>query len=591
MSNRFETLFALSNNLYSESSPVIVSAGVLLKDTESNRLAAQLKFRNVSNKTIRALTVSLTCVDTAGHPLGEPISYQYMDLTASRSEEFGGKKAILIPDAKTRGFHITEITAVYSDGTTQAVPVQLAPLPKQEPLPIALDDPQMVKQYRLATNDNAQYVPQSTNGLQLCPCGQWHTQPYCAECGLSFEQARERYSIPDLKEAMELRLEQEAADREEQCRDEKYSKAAEDLASGKLRRLHDAESAFTSLGDYRDSAALVLQCRDAIKGIALEKMQNPKSPYDYAEAEKIFRSLGDMDDCKALAERCHAKFTTSKDHQTDKLKKLVKRVIIAVIIVALVAVMVPVAKTHIIPAIKYSQAEKLIESAQYDEAIAAFEALGEYKDASVRITDAHYSKALSLMESGAYMDAARIFDELNDYLDSHDKLTECIYLDARALMDTEEYEDAVQQLNKLDGYEDTEELLDLCYLALAERNYDEGHYAHALAWYTKITDLDTENTVYMDCVYQAALLRLADGDYKEAVFLFSQVYEYADSADKQLEAMYGYVTEHNHFSDETTMEYVGMLAEAAYEDSADLKAALEAAAEAEAEGAEVPAES
>ena len=59
MSNRFEKLYSLPCSLYAPNSPVIIVAGVLLKDTQTGRVLAQLKLKNISPKTIKAVTISV----------------------------------------------------------------------------------------------------------------------------------------------------------------------------------------------------------------------------------------------------------------------------------------------------------------------------------------------------------------------------------------------------------------------------------------------------------------------------------------------------------------------------------------------------
>ena len=48
MSERFEKLYELPFNQYSKESPVILSAGVLLKDSHTDKVIVQLKFQSVS---------------------------------------------------------------------------------------------------------------------------------------------------------------------------------------------------------------------------------------------------------------------------------------------------------------------------------------------------------------------------------------------------------------------------------------------------------------------------------------------------------------------------------------------------------------
>ncbi|MCC8048113.1 MAG: hypothetical protein LIO52_03330 [Oscillospiraceae bacterium] len=72
----------------------------------------------------------------------------------------------------------------------------------------------------------------------------------------------------------------------------------------------------------------------------------------------------------------------------------------------------------VIPASKYKSAEALLTAREFDNAIAAFTDLGDYKDASERITECYYQQAASLLENGQYDEAAIAFGKAGDYSDA-----------------------------------------------------------------------------------------------------------------------------------------------------------------------------
>ena len=47
MSERYSRLYELPLNLYAVGSPVVIAAGTLLKDNQTGRIVAQLKFRSI----------------------------------------------------------------------------------------------------------------------------------------------------------------------------------------------------------------------------------------------------------------------------------------------------------------------------------------------------------------------------------------------------------------------------------------------------------------------------------------------------------------------------------------------------------------
>lgn len=115
MSERYSRLFSLPTNLYTEGAPVLIAAGALLKDNRSGKVLAQLKFRNISQKTIQSVKVKVNAYDTASCPLAGMDSFSYLDLSVAAGEEFGQSKPIYLPDATTRSFSVEILSVVYAD--------------------------------------------------------------------------------------------------------------------------------------------------------------------------------------------------------------------------------------------------------------------------------------------------------------------------------------------------------------------------------------------------------------------------------------------------------------------------------------------
>ena len=90
----------------------------------------------------------------------------------------------------------------------------------------------------------------------------------------------------------------------------------------------------------------------------------------------------------------------------------------AVVLLAAVAVVVT---QVIIPGNQYRDAEALLEAGEYDEAQAAFETLGDYRDASDRARHVPYQQAEDLAQAGQIAQAAIAFGKLGNYQDAHDR--------------------------------------------------------------------------------------------------------------------------------------------------------------------------
>ena len=112
-------------------------------------------------------------------------------------------------------------------------------------------------------------------------------------------------------------------------------------------------------------------------------------------------------------------FRQRKAKAAEKKIAVVAGIAAALIALALVIVNV------IIPAVKYSKAEKLLNDGNYDEAISAFAALGDYKDSdAMRVESANakeYAQAEQLLAQGENVEAAMAFEKLAQYKDARER--------------------------------------------------------------------------------------------------------------------------------------------------------------------------
>lgn len=349
MSERYSRLFALPTSLYAFGAPVMISAGALLKDDLTGKVLAQLKFRNLSTKCIKAATVRIQPMDIAEKPLGNAIDHQYLDLSAGRNEEFGAKIPIHLPDAAARSYSASILEIIFADNTgwkTAGEPwdVFLSPTPLED----ALGDSQLVKQYQLQFGAECKYLPSVQKDLWYCACGQLNhnTKTTCSHCNASLS-ALQAVDMVSLK-----------ADR-----DARVSAEAQAAAETKAAITANAKK-FTKL------ALIIVPI--LVVGILLST---------------------------ALYEQ--AKTNREKAAQLEH----------------------------------YNSAIKLLEDEQYDEAIAAFTKLGEYRDSAQQLLSARqkknvaadYADAKALMDQGSYLQAHEGFIALGEYKDSPDLALECEY--------------------------------------------------------------------------------------------------------------------------------------------------------------------
>ena len=225
MIERYTRLFALEENLYSDGSPVVISAGALLKDNQTGAVLAQLKIRNIGSKTIKAAAVRITCFDTVGKPLEGTTEKEYLDLTAGRDEEFGQKSLVSLPYTSARSFSVAVTWVAFSDNTVwNASGEALSTLPKPDSLSKALGDEELVKQYQLKYGAGTKSFPRKYKDLWFCHCGAFNhaDEEVCHVCGQKLA-ALLPFDAEALKAEKDKRLQKEA---DERRRDEEEAKAA-----------------------------------------------------------------------------------------------------------------------------------------------------------------------------------------------------------------------------------------------------------------------------------------------------------------------------------------------------------------------------
>lgn len=180
-------------------------------------------------------------------------------------------------------------------------------------------------------------------------------------------------------------------------RQEKYYQQLLQIArtSEDVQELKNTAQLLDRFGDYQDSKNLAQHCRNRSNEIyyqdLLEIAKTSDDIQKLTETAALFDQLGDYQDSRNLAEHCRkraeeerAKIAAAaeqarilKEKQRKAQQEKVKRVaIIAAIAVALVLIVTQV----VIPNSRYSAAENLLMQKQYEEAIAAFEALDGYKN-------------------------------------------------------------------------------------------------------------------------------------------------------------------------------------------------------------------
>ena len=226
MSARFEQLYEIPGNIYIEGAPIVVVGGALLKDTVSNKIVIQLKIQSISERVIKALKIHISIFDITKQALTDGIEHQYLDLSVENGQEFASNKAIIVPDLVARSFQIDNITVIFEDDKIWSSATVFSILPKSQKLQDTLQSGEMIKQYRLVTNDKAIYEPVENTGIWCCSCGTWNNGEVCLKCRLRKENVFSSYNRDFLQEAIAIRrtIEEETARVEKEKQEELVAK-------------------------------------------------------------------------------------------------------------------------------------------------------------------------------------------------------------------------------------------------------------------------------------------------------------------------------------------------------------------------------
>ena len=210
MSERYSRLFALPDELYAKGAPAVIAAGALLKDNQTGRVLAQLKLRSIADKKIKAATVVIRPVDTAGEALGGEVTHQYLDLSARRDGEFGQKEPVVMPDASTRGFSAELTEVIFEDNTKwQGTTEPWSPLkPSDTVEQICRGDAELMKQFRMKYGERSRVAFARDRDLWRCTCGALNHEDEntCHVCSVAAAKLAEPVDLASLKTASDERV-------------------------------------------------------------------------------------------------------------------------------------------------------------------------------------------------------------------------------------------------------------------------------------------------------------------------------------------------------------------------------------------------
>ena len=285
----------------------------------------------------------------------------------------------------------------------------------------------------------------------------------------------------------------------------------------------------------------------------VSKLETAKTIEALEQLAVDFRKFGIYRDNVAHAKTCEERRAAILAREAAKRKK--RNIRIAACLV-LIAVTVVVVKYIVIPALDYQNAVKLMEQGEYEEAIVAFTAMGDYRDSEAQIEackigilDERYAAAVALKEQGSYEEAISAFTALNGHRDSAAQIQACktIILDGKydaavALMAQGSYEEAITAFTAMGDYRDSAAQIQACKIGILDREYaaaaalmEQGRYEEAITAFTAMNGHRDSKEQIQACSYALAESLLEDGKNLQAAQSFYKLGYYQDARQRCME--------------------------------------------------------
>lgn len=479
MSQRYVRISTFPEKLYLDSSPVLISAGALLKDNKTGKVLAQLKFKNLSENIITAVKVSVIAYDISGIELNGVEEYQYLDITIKPTESFGDDKAIVLPDTNTRNCVVIIKEVVFADKSPWKNEnlTQCEPIPPQIPLNDVLNQSGLFEQYKRDTTEQSKYKPTKYLDLWLCSCGtaNKYCSAKCSNCEIELDRLLKATNIESLAKNYQFYTEKQEKATRERFKTQK-----------RLRKI----GVLITI-----SILILLVVAYFINNVVIPGM-NYNAANDmlvqgkYADAISAFEALGSFKDSKDRVQEAIAESIAAAEAEEN-------------------------ARIEEQKARAYDTAIKYLESKDYDKAISGFTELGDYKDSLGMLQEAKYQKGVGLISNGNYDAGYAILSGMSDYKDSYEIMANSKYTRAKEFMVEQSYEQAKQLLDSIPDYKDVDSLLeDFHYRIVSVTGYYNSKYNFSYE-FDESGNLTTVYVTYRTSNYN---LEESDGYSSDVVF-------------------------------------------------------------------------
>ncbi len=248
MAERYVKVYTLDGMMYTAGSPVILSAGALLKDTLTGGISALLKWQNIGDRRVKAITVAVELYDVAGKPTGETITHQYLDFLVGRDGFFGAKEPLAVGDPTARSFSASVREVIFEDNSAWHSESAALLLPPQAPLASLFTRNEAYEEFLFSFGAQCEYVIQVYGDIWQCACGAVNRadETMCHACGNG------SYAMTSVAE-------------DELCAANVYRNACGLAEGNTVGEVEQALALFESLDDWNDACVRAQLCRNRIQ--------------------------------------------------------------------------------------------------------------------------------------------------------------------------------------------------------------------------------------------------------------------------------------------------------------------------------------
>lgn len=353
-------------------SPISIEEVDLLQNSVDKDILGRIKFINRSQQSIIAIFVHLSAFNIAGENVPvEKERYIYQDMKIDFGELYGNKIPLHLPD-DTRLLTVELEKVVFENGEIWdvATGTECEYIPQEE-----IDIPAYViekVQEELSPHfshmEYVHYFYEEGQNFWECTCGKINgmLNKKCSFCQNN-RQSQKEYLVQDKLISLIAKKEQE--------------KQAED--EEKARQKAEAE-----------------------------RLKKEEQQREYERKQKKW------DELKEKQEKIR-----QEEEKRAKKQRKIRICIWVAIVIAICGIMIgSFYHQKKVNQEIYSNAQELLKSGKYDEAIGGWNRILSYEDSETQIKEATYEKAMNLFENKKYDEAIEIWQDISDYKDSSEQI-------------------------------------------------------------------------------------------------------------------------------------------------------------------------